>query len=93
METLVHVYADDVRHGYVTLTKFCESHNYVTLAKAVFVALLRDLVHSSRVARGLEAKRRKNRAVFLNRFVGGLLIGLVEFSWDLYLVQAFGREC
>ena len=88
----LYVYANDARDGHMTLTKFGESHNYVTPAKAVFVALERYLVHSSRVAPGLEAKKRKNRAVFLNRFVGGLPIGLVEFSWDLYLVQAFVKR-
>ena len=88
----MYVYADDAHHSHVTLTKFCKSHNYVTPAKAVFVALERSLMHSSRVARGPEAKRRKNRAVFLNRFVGGLPIGLEEYSWDLYLVQAFVKR-
>ena len=43
----LYVYADDARHSHVTLTEFCELHNYVTPAKAVFVALERDLVHSS----------------------------------------------
>ena len=88
----LYVYADDVRHGHVTLTKFCESHNYVTPAKAVFVALERSLMHSSQVARGPKAKRRKNQEVFLNRFVGGLPIGLEEFSWDLHLVQTFVKH-
>ena len=37
-----HFYADDARHGHVTLTKFCEWHNYVTPAKAMFVALERE---------------------------------------------------
>ena len=40
-------------------------------------------MHRSRVARGPEVKRRKNQASFLNRLIGGLPFGLVEFSWDL----------
>ena len=44
-------------------------HGHVTLSKV------------SQVTEGPEAKRRKNLAAFLNRYVGGLLIGLVEFSW------------
>ena len=49
----------------------------------VFVAQERIFVHHGRVARGPEVKRRKNQASFLNRLIGGLPFGLVEFSWDL----------
>ena len=38
-------------------------------AKAAFVALKKDFMHCSQVARGPEAKRRKNQAAFLNRLV------------------------
>ena len=36
-----------------------------------------------------ETKRRKNLAAFLNRYVGGLPISHVEFSWEMYAVEAF----
>ena len=52
-------------------------------AKVVFLARERVFVHRSQVARGPEVKRRKNQASFLNRLIGGLPFGLVEFSWDL----------
>ena len=41
---------------------------------------------SRRVTRGSEAKRRKNRAAFLNRIVGASWIGLVGLSCNLYTV-------
>ena len=73
---------DEARHDHVTLSKVCESHKFAIPANAAFDALEGDLVRSSQVARGgPETKRRKNLAAFLNRYVGGLLIGLVEFSW------------
>ena len=74
-------YTDEACHGHVTLSKIGESHKFDASANAVFDALKGDLVCSSRVARGPEAKRRKNLVAFLNRYVGGLPIGLVELSW------------
>ena len=52
-------------------SKVCKSHNYATSAMAMCVCCPRersdlDLVHSS-VARGSEAKIRKNQVGFLNR--------------------------
>ena len=52
-------------------------------AKAVFFARERVFVHCSRVARGAEVKRSKNQTTFLNKLIGGLPLGLEEFSWDL----------
>ena len=77
----MYVYADDARHGHVTLTKFCETHNYITPAKALL---------PSRETWCTPAEPEEKRiGLFLNRFVGELPIGLVEFSWYMYLVQAF----
>ena len=60
-------YTDEARHGHVTLSKVCESHKFYAPANAVFDALEGDLVRSSRVARGPEAKRRKYLVAFLNK--------------------------
>ena len=70
-------YTNEAHHGHMTLSKVCESHKFDVPLNTVFDALERDLVLSSRVAQGSEAKRRKNLA-FLNKYEGGLLIGLVE---------------
>ena len=51
-------YTDEACHGHVSLPKVRGSHKFATPANAVFDALEGDLVCSSRVARGTEAKRR-----------------------------------
>ena len=82
METLVRV-----RGG--CLSRSCDSIKSSRIAqlcytaKAALIALERVFVHCSRVARRPELK---NQAPFLNRLVGGLPFGLVEFSWDLQVV-------
>ena len=70
------------RHGHVSLANVRESHNFAT-PQRLHLLPERVFVHRSRVARGPEVKRRKNQVAFLNRLIGGLPFGLVEFSWDL----------
>ena len=55
-------------------------------AKVVFFLPEREslciVAESPEVLKSKEA-RKFNRATFLNRLIGGLPFGLVEFSWDL----------
>ena len=73
----MYVYAKDACHGHVTLSKVRESYNFATPQRLHLLPSRKILC--SRVARGPEAKRRKNQAHFLNGLVGGLSFGLGVF--------------
>ena len=47
---------NEVCHSHVTLSKVCKLHKFDTSANDMFDTLKGDLVHSSRVAQGPEAK-------------------------------------
>ena len=87
----LYMYADDARHGHVTNKILRIAQLRYTSKGCVCCPRKRETcwctpAESPEVPK---SKEERIRQFFLNRFVGGLPIGLEEFSWDLYLVKAF----
>ena len=89
-------------HGHVTLSKVHKSHNFPTPQRLHLLPSRESLCIVAELPKVLKSKKGKNQAAFLNRLVGGLLFGLVEFpgtcercrpSLNALIEPASAKEC